>query len=99
MARTYHPMVKTIASISHIFSDPRRVEAVLSLLKKPDSAATEIPTAQDQDLSTLAKRLQQLEDRGILSSRRDGSRRRYTVARTSCVADLLNAMIRFANRT
>lgn len=98
MARTMHPMVEKLASISQIFADPRRVEVVLSLLKQPDSAATELPIAHVQDLSTLAKRLHLLEDCGILSSRKDGSHRRYTVARMQCVVDLLNAMIRFANR-
>lgn len=98
MSRTYHPMVERIASIALVFSDPKRIEAVLSLLRSPDTAATEIPCAQDQDLSTVAKRLHLLEDHRILSSRKDGSHRRYTVARINKTVELLNAMIRFSNR-
>jgi hypothetical protein len=84
---------KMISNAGLLFSDQKRVEAIIQLLMTDKDTVTQIHLdCPGQDFSSSAKRLQRIASFGLLQSRKEGNSRRYQVVAAPKLVAALNAL-------
>lgn len=74
-----------------LFSDPSRMKILIAIHAAPDSAVSEIASATHLATNTVTQALRTMHDAGVLTVRRDGRYRRWTLS-DDTVHELLHRM-------